>query len=310
MARVEDAVFPTAVLDSIVQAAIASGPSGVEGPRTWNNLRVVWRVDRVDTSMVSPLASVGEQIDLALAEDKRKREEEDGRAHFEAHRANYRTKDKVEIDYIAVHIPPADSVAIPEADLRKFYQAHLAEFRQEEQVRSRHILISNNPAQTPGGEAAAKARIDSLETLIRGGADFEAIARDFSQDPSNAGQGGDLGFFERGRMVKEFSDTAFTVPIGRVSRPVSTQFGWHLIRTDERRPAGVRPFAEVRSSSSSSSARRAAIRPRASARTRSAARSSREAIRRSSPLGSAAWRTPRRSSRPRRCRASASGPSS
>src|SRR5262249_24165240 len=72
-------------------------------------------------------------------------------------------------------------------------------------------------------------------------------ARRFSQDPGSATSGGDVGFFTRERMVKEFSDTSFALPVGGVSQPVKTRFGYHIIKVDEKKPAGVRPFEEVRS---------------------------------------------------------------
>ena len=141
-------------------------------------------------------------------------------------------------------VPTPDSVEVSDQEIRRFYDQHTADrYRQEEEVRARHILISTRSGLS---EQAALTRTDSIRTAIMGGASFEDMARTRSEDPGSAVQGGDLGFFARGRMVKEFSDTSFALKVGVVSQPVKTSFGYHLIRVDERKEAGVRAFDEVR----------------------------------------------------------------
>src|SRR5207247_1603267 len=106
-----------------------------------------------------------------------------------------------------------------------------------------HILIT--PGAAADGDRHAKELADSLRREIVKGADFADLAKRFSQDPGSGAQGGDLGFFARGRMVKEFNDTSFALRAGAVSQPVKTQFGYHLIKVEARRPAGVTPLADV-----------------------------------------------------------------
>ena len=165
---------------------------------------------------------------------------------YEADRSEYKTKPKFVIDYVTVPISPADSVKVPDADLKRHYDRNLTGYRREEEVRARHILIGTRPNQTPGGDRAARARADSLVRVIREGSDFAELARRFSNDPGSGSNGGDLGFFPKGRMVKEFSDTAFALAAGAVSQPVKTQFGYHIIKVEERKPGGLQPFEEVR----------------------------------------------------------------
>lgn len=90
------------------------------------------------------------------------------------------------------------------------------------QVRAEHILV----------KTAVEAQ--QIKKQIDGGGNFEYFARMYSLCPS-AINGGDLGYFERGQMVKEFEKTAFSLPVGEVSNPVFTQFGWHLIKVLDKR---------------------------------------------------------------------------
>jgi parvulin-like peptidyl-prolyl isomerase len=238
-----DAVFPATLLDSLFTDPVFAAPGAVRGPRGFDARAVVWRVNALDTTYVRPFESVRGRAEQAFSQERRAKDEAEGRAYYEVHRSGYQTRPKYVIDYVAVNIPPPDSVKVPEADVRKYYNAHLDAYRREEEVHARHILLRANPAE--GGGSRAKARADSLRKAILDGADFADLALRFSQDPGSASSGGDLGFFSRGRMVKEFSDTSFALPPGQVSQPVQTQFGYHLIKVDEHRPAGVRPLEEV-----------------------------------------------------------------
>jgi peptidyl-prolyl cis-trans isomerase C len=131
----------------------------------------------------------------------------------------------------------ADAQAVTDmARLR--YQAQPERFAVPEQVRVRHILLRGDDAE---------ARAQALLAQLRAGADFEALAREHSQDPGSAGRGGDLGFFGRGRMVPAFEEAAFALQQpGELSAPVRTEFGVHLLQLVQRRPAGRQPFDEVR----------------------------------------------------------------
>jgi len=120
-----------------------------------------------------------------------------------------------------------------EPQMEKYYQQHINEFRQEKQVHASHILVKD------------KATADKLEAQLKKGADFATLAKENSTCPS-ASQGGDLGFFTRKRMVKEFSDAAFALKPGQISAPVKTKFGYHIIKVTEVKQASAKPFAEVK----------------------------------------------------------------
>ncbi|MEA3337184.1 MAG: peptidylprolyl isomerase [Chloroflexota bacterium] len=102
-----------------------------------------------------------------------------------------------------------------------------------EQVSARHILISLPEDASEGDEQQALASAIEISQRLKDGEDFAELAAEFSEDTSNAENGGDLGFFGRGRMVPEFEEAAFSLPIGEISDPVRTVFGYHIIRVDD-----------------------------------------------------------------------------
>lgn len=108
----------------------------------------------------------------------------------------------------------------------------------QEQVRARHILLRVDEERSA---EQAREQVAAIRARLAAGEDFAAIAAEVSDDPGSAAQGGDLGFFGRGRMVPEFEEAAFSAPVGELVGPVETDFGLHLIEVIERRPGGVEP---------------------------------------------------------------------
>jgi peptidyl-prolyl cis-trans isomerase C len=133
-----------------------------------------------------------------------------------------------------------DRAALERAALAE-YRAQPEKFAVPEQIRASHILIDARSC-----DAEAKAA-QLLQQARAPGADFAALAREHSHDPGSARRGGDLGFFERGRMAPEFEKAAFALAKpGDISDVVRTQFGFHIIRLEERRPATRQPFEAIR----------------------------------------------------------------
>jgi peptidyl-prolyl cis-trans isomerase D len=106
----------------------------------------------------------------------------------------------------------------------------------DDQLRARHILVSVDPEASQEDRDAALSKAISITQRLRNGEDFAELAIQFSDDTGSAQQGGDLGFFSRGRMVMEFEEAAFSLPIGQISDPVESQFGYHIIEVLERQP--------------------------------------------------------------------------
>ncbi len=107
-------------------------------------------------------------------------------------------------------------------------------------VMAGHILIRIPQKATDAQQKDARRRIDSVYTALQAGADFEALAKQVSQDPGSAARGGMLGWFSRNQMVKEFEDAAFALQPGEISKPVLSPFGWHIIKMKERKQ--LEPF--------------------------------------------------------------------
>lgn len=132
---------------------------------------------------------------------------------------------------------PSDMVL--EQRARDVYRAETKRFEIPEEVRASHILILST-------EENAEAKAAEVLAELKGGKDFEELAKTRSQDPGSGAKGGDLGFFVRGRMVKEFEDVAFKLNVGALSGVVKSQFGYHIIKVTERKEAGKQLFEEVR----------------------------------------------------------------
>jgi peptidyl-prolyl cis-trans isomerase C len=125
---------------------------------------------------------------------------------------------------------------------RETYLASGERFVQPDRVRASHILVSVEGR----GEEEARARSEEILARLRSGEDMAALAREYSDDPSAAANGGSLGAFTRDRMVAEFSDAAFALSEpGELTGPVRTQFGFHIIRLDAKLPGGQVPFERV-----------------------------------------------------------------
>ena len=124
--------------------------------------------------------------------------------------------------------------AATEAAMRQVYDEFVKQTAQEQEVRARHILVPT--------EAEAKA----LRAEIEKGTDFAELAKQRSKDPGAAAQGGDLGYFSKEQMVPEFAEAAFKLEKGQLSEPVKSQFGWHIIKVEDKRAKPAPQFEEVK----------------------------------------------------------------
>ena len=140
----------------------------------------------------------------------------------------------------------ADKVVVKPEQVQDFYDKNPEQFKQPERVRASHILISVPQNADAAAKTEARNKAEQVLKDVKAGKDFAALAKQHSQDPGSAVQGGDLGFFGQGQMVGPFNDAAFNLPAGATSDLVETQFGYHIIKVAEKQPARTIPLDEVR----------------------------------------------------------------
>jgi peptidyl-prolyl cis-trans isomerase D len=158
--------------------------------------------------------------------------------HGEQRAAKYLIADYAKL---RLQINPTD------AELRKIYDQRREEFKSPEGAHILHILIKVDQGAPPAVDAAAKAKAADIVRQLRAGADFAKVAKESSGDPSSSGKGGDMGWVDKGSTVEPFDVAAFSMPLNQISDPIrSTEFGYHIIKVLERRPAGYRPFEDMR----------------------------------------------------------------
>ena len=138
-------------------------------------------------------------------------------------------KDKLAMEALLGNVAKSAST---EENERKAYDEAAAKQPPEPEIHARHILLAT--------EDEAKAGLKR----VKGGEDFAKVAAELSKDP--AGEGGDLGWFTKDRMVPEFAEAAFKLDAGQISDPVKTQFGWHIIKVEEKRVKTFPPFEELK----------------------------------------------------------------
>lgn len=132
-----------------------------------------------------------------------------------------------------------------EKEIKDYYEANRFVYQQPERIHARQILVKVAPNATPEQKAAAKARAESLLKEIEGGKDFAQVASASSDDPGTKTKGGDLGWVERGNWDPALAGAAFALEAGKVTQPIETQFGVHLIKVEDKKPAQDKKLEEV-----------------------------------------------------------------
>lgn len=179
---------------------------------------------------------------------------EELKAYFDSHQKSYANSipEKRKVKYAALDLSKIQAgIQISRSELQAYYDQHRDQYRVAEQVKVSHILIKT-PLPGPDGKvdekgvAAAQARAADLLKQIRSGANFEELAKKYSEDPGSAKEGGSLGWIPRGRTVPEFEKVAFSLPKGQISDLVKTSYGFHIIRVDDKQEAHLKTLDEVK----------------------------------------------------------------
>jgi peptidyl-prolyl cis-trans isomerase D len=168
--------------------------------------------------------------------------DEEVAAWFEKSKDTYRIPEKRKVQYALLDVQAIrERTAVTPQDVQRYYEDNAQQYSTPEQVRASHILL-----KTEGkSEEDVRKLADEIAAKARGGADFAALAKQYSEDESNNTKGGDLDFFGRGAMVPEFDQVVFGMETGQISDPFKTSFGYHVVKLTEKRAASSRPLAEV-----------------------------------------------------------------
>ncbi|MDP3857425.1 MAG: SurA N-terminal domain-containing protein [Stagnimonas sp.] len=167
--------------------------------------------------------------------------EEDVRKFHAANAARYAAPERLKLQYLELSLEALPPAAAPEAAaLKAVYDSDAARFSSPEERRASHILVNFG-----ADKDAAEQKALALKARLDAGADFSALAREASDDPGSKSAGGDLGWVRRGLMTPKFEQTLFELKPSAVSAPVETEFGWHLIKLSETKPAVTKPFTDA-----------------------------------------------------------------
>ena len=162
--------------------------------------------------------------------------------YFDNNQDLFQTDEEVDVEYLSLSLDDvAATVEYTEDDLRGYYEENLSRFITNEERKSRHILIAIDEDTTE--EDALETILNVQERLIS--ESFEAVAKEFSDDPGSAELGGDLGWAEPGLFVPEFDKVLFSLEVNELSDPVKTEFGYHLIRLDELKEGQQQAYQDI-----------------------------------------------------------------
>jgi len=163
-------------------------------------------------------------------------------AYYQTHQAQFMTPESAHLQYAELRLEAlAAQQSVSDADLHAAYEKNKSRLEVPEKRHARHILITGKD------DAAALAQAQQVLAQAKAGKDFGELAKQYSQDPGSAHNGGDLGWAERSSFVAPFADALYGMSVGEIKGPVKTQFGYHIIRLDEIQAGKSKSFDEARS---------------------------------------------------------------
>lgn len=182
----------------------------------------------------------------------------EAQSYYDQNKSLFAVPESVDIEYVVLSPESYKNIKASEDDIKTFYEQNLQRFSTPEERRASHILIAVNNEKT---DADAKKEADEIYKQLQADpSKFVQLAKSKSADPGSARQGGDLGFFQKGMMVPEFDNAVFSGKKGDLVAPVKTQFGYHIIKIVDVKPAQAKPLKEVRAEIEALYQQQAAIR--------------------------------------------------
>lgn len=231
-AEVRESYILEAQTSPVLLGSFSANTSVAQLTRTLSQQREI-------SQLVLPASDIGAQPAVSETELK---------TYYTSHASEFTEPEKIRVEYLVLTVEAAlPGTEVSEKDIADFYQSNAVRMSQPEQRSASHILIG--VAKTADAAAKAQARAQATQiaaTVQKTPTRFAEIARASSQDPGSAPQGGSLGSFGRGAMVKPFDDAVFSMKPGEIRGPVESEFGFHIIRLDAIQPAAVPPLASVR----------------------------------------------------------------
>lgn len=168
----------------------------------------------------------------------------EAQSYYDQNKSLFAVPESVDIEYVVLSPESYKNIKASEDDIKTFYEQNLQRFSTPEERRASHILIAVNNEKS---DADAKKEADEIYKQLQADpSKFAQLAKSKSADPGSARQGGDLGFFQKGMMVPEFDNAVFSGKKGDLVAPVKTQFGYHIIKIVDVKPAQAKPLKEVR----------------------------------------------------------------
>jgi parvulin-like peptidyl-prolyl isomerase len=207
----------------------------------WARENVIEQVLLRQAAQEDPAPLDGKSVETNLAEvvERHGGAEKFAEAGLDAGQVRADIEARMKVDRLIAAVTAKTKQPRPK-EMAEFYRRNKDRFKTEETIRAAHIV---NHVEKGVTESEAKDAAEALYARLKAGASFEEVADQHSDCPGN---GGDLGYFPRGKMVKEFEDTVFNMRVGETSEVFQTVFGFHIAKVLDRRPAGLRPFREVR----------------------------------------------------------------
>ena len=225
-------------LTALVTSNISVTPADIEREYQRQNLKV-----KLQYAVVS-LADLSKQITVSEPEIK---------AYYQSHKSQYENSvpEKRKAKYAVIDVGKlAAGEQVSPSELLSYYNQHKNEFQQQEEIKASHMLIKTEAGPdgkvSAAADAAARKKAEDILKKLRAGANFEELAKKESDDKASAINGGSLGFFQRGSMVPEFEKAAFSLNKGQISDLVKTQYGYHIIRVDDKHQAGTPSIEQVK----------------------------------------------------------------
>jgi len=175
---------------------------------------------------------------------------EEAKAYYEAHKEQFELPEKVKLEYVILSLAAVEKrISVTPKEVQEAYESRIGQLTRPEERRASHILIAAGASATPEQKVKAKAKAEALlAEAKKNPKGFAELAKTNSEDPGSAAEGGDLGFFSQGKMVKPFDDAVFGMKIGEITGPVESPFGFHIIKLEAVKRPEAPNFETVKAS--------------------------------------------------------------